>query len=383
MKYGPKVMVADVATHVRSQARLLDETQYELWSIPSFQEQTPERVFGLDIQSGKFLLEPGDVLLGKINPRINRVWVVTAATEPVIQVGSTEWIVLRPRHGTLDSHHLAYCLQSPKFREVFIASVTGATGSHSRGNPEIALNYLIPLPPLDEQKRIVAKLHEGNQKTGSLGNNLGKRLEMAKSLFGLAAVERLLGKKRTVDPGLTQVPEAAEWPLVKLGEICDLYQPETISRKQLKEDGQYVVYGANGPIGRYDRFNHEESEVTIACRGTCGTINVTPPNTWITGNAMVIRPKSEAISKEFLASVLPHLDLSQTISGTAQPQITRKSLSPLLVPVPPMAEQMRIVAELDELGAKIRDLENNLVTQKSLVSAFQSAALSTALAGGV
>lgn len=161
------------------------------------------------------------------------------------------------------------------------------------------------------------------------------------------------------------------WPLVKLGEICDLYQPETISRKQLNQDGHYVVYGANGPIGSYDRFNHEESEVTMTCRGaTCGRINVTPPKVWITGNAMVIRPKSEAISKEFLASVLPHLDLSQTISGTAQPQITRKSLSPLLVPVPPLDEQKRIVAKLDDvtnLAAKASERQKKSVALASQI----------------
>ena len=41
-----------------------------------------------------------------------------------------------------------------------------------------------------------------------------------------------------------------------LGELCDIYQPKTISIRELTEDGKFLVYGANGVIGRYDKFNH-------------------------------------------------------------------------------------------------------------------------------
>ena len=68
------------------------------------------------------------------------------------------------------------------------------------------------------------------------------------------------------------------WEIKKLGDICNLYQPKTISGEMLIADGKYLVYGANGVIGRYNQYNHEESEVLLTCRGaTCGSINVSKP----------------------------------------------------------------------------------------------------------
>ncbi len=150
------------------------------------------------------------------------------------------------------------------------------------------------------------------------------------------------------------------WTYRKLGDICDIYQPKTLSSNMLLPDGKYAVYGANGIIGRYDKFNHEYSEVLMTCRGaTCGTINVSEPFSWINGNAMVIHPKNDDITKPFLVYVLRGIDLSDVITGAAQPQITRQSLSPKKLPVPPISAQERIVANLTCYRASSRRRKNN------------------------
>ncbi len=139
-----------------------------------------------------------------------------------------------------------------------------------------------------------------------------------------------------------------DWPMRELGKVCSLYQPKTISQKELVEDGEYAVFGANGIIGHYNQYNHENPEVLITCRGaTCGTINMSEPKSWITGNAMVATPKSSQISKKFLYVILKDSDLKATISGSAQPQITRQGLSPFQIPLPPLDIQKEIVAEIE------------------------------------
>ena len=144
------------------------------------------------------------------------------------------------------------------------------------------------------------------------------------------------------------------WTYKKLGEVCDLYQPKTISSDMLVSDGDYLVYGANGIIGRYNQYNHEDSEVLVTCRGaTCGTINISAPFSWINGNAMVVHPKNEDLSKKYLVYALRGINMSDVINGAAQPQITRQSLSPKKFPVPPFSEQQRIVSELDLLSSII------------------------------
>jgi restriction endonuclease S subunit len=168
-----------------------------------------------------------------------------------------------------------------------------------------------------------------------------------------------------------------------LGELCDIYQPKTISIRELIEDGKYLVYGANGVIGRYDKFNHEFEEVLVTCRGaTCGTVNVSSPKSWINGNAMVVRPKTNGLSKEFLAVILRGVDFASVITGTAQPQITRQPLSKISIFVPTVPEQKRIVAKVDELMALCDQLELaknqrdeiRTATQKSAIDAISTAA---------
>lgn len=140
----------------------------------------------------------------------------------------------------------------------------------------------------------------------------------------------------------------SSFPIVTLGDVCEIYQPKTITQNDLKDDGAYVVFGANGVIGRYDQFNHEFAEVIITCRGaTCGTVNYSTPKAWITGNAMVVTPKADSILKDFLFHILKHTDLSATISGSAQPQITRQNLAPFEIPLPPLEVQREIVAEIE------------------------------------
>ena len=65
------------------------------------------------------------------------------------------------------------------------------------------------------------------------------------------------------------------WQQSTLGELCKLYQPETITKKAMKSGGKYPVFGANGVMGRYHRFNHADPQLVVGCRGACGTVHIT------------------------------------------------------------------------------------------------------------
>jgi type I restriction enzyme S subunit len=167
------------------------------------------------------------------------------------------------------------------------------------------------------------------------------------------------------------------WEIKKLGDICELYQPKTISSKEMVADGDYTVFGANGIIGKYDKYNHDEPQLLITCRGaTCGSINISEPKSWINGNAMVVRPKDSSLNLKFLEYLfLGGIDISRTITGAAQPQITRQSLSPVLISYPkPLPEQQRIVAILDKAFAAIdkakANAEKNLKNAKELFESY-------------
>ena len=162
----------------------------------------------------------------------------------------------------------------------------------------------------------------------------------------------------------------AGWQTKSLADTCNMYQPKTISGKEMQVDGAYPVFGANGIIGRYNQFNHAEPQLLITCRGaTCGAVNVSLPNSWITGNAMVVRPKDDSIDLRYLEYYFRGgIDISTAITGAAQPQITRTNLEPLPIRLPnSLDEQRRIVTVLDKAFASIATATAN--AQKNLTNA--------------
>ena len=150
------------------------------------------------------------------------------------------------------------------------------------------------------------------------------------------------------------------WEIRKLGDVCKLYQPKTISNKEFVDGGEYPVYGSNGVIGQYNQYNHAEREILISCRGTCGRVNVSKPFSWINGNAMVVHITNPALDFDFLKYQLMGVDMSEVITGATIPQITRQSLTPIRIAIPPIQEQETIVAELDCLTGIIEKKKQQL-----------------------
>jgi type I restriction enzyme S subunit len=129
----------------------------------------------------------------------------------------------------------------------------------------------------------------------------------------------------------------ANWEVKTLGDICEMYQPEILSARDLPERGDYFVYGSNGVIGKYDAYNHEESSIAVSCRGDCGNVYRTLPKSWITGNAMIVKPlgKYQFIEKQFLFYMLKTAGVKNIITGSVQGQITRTNLEKVKIILPP------------------------------------------------
>ena len=134
------------------------DTRFELYSVPAHPSGMPERVFGREIGSNKQTVAPGTVLLCKINPRINRVWVVGSHSADM-RIASTEWIPFFPIDG-VDPRYLANFLRREDVRTFLATNVSGVGGSLMRVRPATAENLTLPLAPLAEQHRIVAAIEE-------------------------------------------------------------------------------------------------------------------------------------------------------------------------------------------------------------------------------
>lgn len=131
---------------------------FELYSVPSFDSRRPEVIAGKEIGSSKQTVQPGDVLLCKINPRINRAWVVGPATSHE-QIASTEWIRF-PCATDVVPEFLRHYFSMEALRSYLALNASGVGGSLMRVKAATLASYPVPVPPLDTQRRIVARIDE-------------------------------------------------------------------------------------------------------------------------------------------------------------------------------------------------------------------------------
>ena len=148
---------------------LFPDEYFELFSVPNYDIGIPEIVKGNEIGSTKQSVESKDVLLCKINPRINRVWTVTCVTE-YKTIASSEWIVFR--NPFLYSPYVTIYLSSPLFRELLLTNVSGVGGSLMRAQPDSVKKYPVVIPPYEEQKRIADKVSQLFSLLDSIAENV-------------------------------------------------------------------------------------------------------------------------------------------------------------------------------------------------------------------
>lgn len=136
---------------------------------------------------------------------------------------------------------------------------------------------------------------------------------------------------------------------VKLLSICKPKQYKTISKNELVEDGKYLVYGANGVIGKSNKYTHENRTLMVTCRGaTCGSLNISKAFSYINGNAMAFDSIDKNFDLMYLYYYLSSRGFNDAISGTAQPQITRENLKNIDVLELSLDQQKQIAKTLDK-----------------------------------
>ena len=288
---------------------------------------------GLDKEDcAGWLLEGGDILISHINSMAHLGKCAIYEEQGMEVVHGMNLLNLRLDRRVVHPRYILHALRSSQFIAQ-ISTIAKKSVNQASFNISTFKGLEIPLPPLEEQRRIAAIL----DKAQALKAKAAQRTDL------LSAVGRSLFITRFGLPSKNQ----HELPLHRLVDICNPKQWPTISSKQLQDHG-YPVFGANGLIGFFDSFNHPDPTVLVTCRGaTCGTINISPPNCYVTGNSMAMdNPNPDLLTTEYLAWVLRLRGLNDVISGSAQPQITRQGLEAVTIPVPSIEAQHDFANEL-------------------------------------
>ena len=167
----------------------------------------------------------------------------------------------------------------------------------------------------------------------------------------------------------------AGWEWVRLGELVNLTYGKNLPTSSLTDDG-FQVFGANGVIGRYSQYLYEDEQLLISCRGAySGKPNVSPQKCFVTNNSIVCEFFVRSmVDLGFFYRQLQITDKSRLVTGSAQPQVTIANADPLILVVPPLAEQSRIVTRVNELHALCAELRVRLtasqLTQSHLADAL-------------
>ena len=280
-----------------------------------------------------FSVEKGDMLFQRSSETLEDVGRANVYMDDKTAVFGG-FVIRGKKKGVYDPQYFNYLLRSPFARKRIIPM--GAGAQHFNIGQEGLSKVKLHFADIEEQKKIGKMLCLLDERISTQNKIIDKLQSLIKGLRG-------------------SLMHIENGNIVHLGEIAQIYQPQTISSTELTEDG-FLVYGANGIIGKYKQYNHKTEQICITCRGnTCGMVNYTRPMSWITGNAMVINTDEHQnkVYKRYLYHYLSVYNFNSIISGSGQPQIVRTPLEQLKVPLPTFLEQKQKATFLDKIQGKI------------------------------
>lgn len=162
--------------------------------------------------------------------------------------------------------------------------------------------------------------------------------------------------KKTKDAKVN--PPHKNWITASLGEVIKISSGDGLTAKQMNQEGKIPVYGGNGITGYHDHYNVCKPTLVIGRVGYyCGSIHITQDQAWVTDNAFITQFSEECFTISYLDLLLKSIDLQENSSATAQPVISGSKIYPLVIPIPPLEEQQRIVEKVDELMQLCDQLE--------------------------
>ena len=327
------------------------DTIFEMYSVPIYETGHPEYLHGSDIGSNKVLVQKNDVLLCKINPRINRVWVVADESEHQ-NIASSEWIVVRSK--TYNPEFLAWYFRTPKFKKLMTSEVTGIGGSLTRAQPKAVAEYPIPVIPRQRQDEITLILNK------SYDIIMLRKRE-------LQSFDKLI-KARFVEMFGDPTINSEKLPTMSMTEVCEIIDGDRgknyPTAEEFFDDGYCLFLNAKNVTASGFNFDNcmfvskekdealrkgklSRGDVVLTTRGTLGNLafyteEVPFENVRINSGMVILRMKQDIVDAVYFIEQfkLQLDDIKEKIaSGSAQPQLPISTMNKIQVLVPDIDRQ--------------------------------------------
>ena len=150
------------------------------------------------------------------------------------------------------------------------------------------------------------------------------------------------------------------WVWVRLGNIINISSGRFLPSNEMKTKGTIPVYGGNGINGYHNEYLIDKPTLIIGRVGFyCGCVHLSTDKAWVTDNAFITTFSENNVNINFLKWLLIASDLGKNDNATAQPVVSGKKIYPLVVALPPLAEQERIVKKLEQILPLVEEYGKN------------------------
>ena len=289
-----------------------------------------------DAEGVRTRLKPGDLVI-TITADLGRVGLVPS---DLGEAYVNQHVALaRPIDPQL-SPYLAWFVTNPSAQEQLGLFDRGATRA-GLGLKDIGA-VLVPLPPLAEQRRIVARIEALFARTRRARADLERVGSLAKHFR-----RRLLRTRLDA--------ESHGWPVATIADVSDNHDGRRVPLKEserAKRRGEFPYYGASGQIDTINDYLFDGDFLLISEDGANLLARSTPiafrasGRFWVNNHAHIVSPKQE-IRIDFLEHAIEAIDLEPFVTGSAQPKLTQRALNAISIPFPSLADQAEAAAKID------------------------------------
>lgn len=262
--------------------------------------------------------------------------------------------IVKPNINILNKRYLYFLLKNSEQRLMQSKHGAGIPGL----NRDNIRNLIIPIPPLAVQEEIVRILDTFTSHVAELQAELQARKEQ---------YEYYRNKLLTFEKDAVGV----EWK--RLPDICENLdrrrKPVSASNRNF---GPYPYYGASGIVDYVSSYIFDgnyllisEDGANLLARSTPIAFSISGKN-WVNNHAHVLKFQN-MFTQKYIEHYINMIDVSQYVSGGAQPKLNQENLNKILIPIPPLHEQQRIVSILDKFETLVNDLSQGLPAEIAAV----------------
>ena len=332
-----------------------------------------------EIHNGKLQrsrTEVGDLIMNIVGPPLGKLAIIPPSLP---QANFNQAAVLIRPYLHKDNINVYLKAYLEEMSEINSISTKGSAGQVNISLTQ-SQNMRIPLPPLPEIERIIKNLKYWLSFVDNIEENKEKLQNSIRQVKSKVLDLAIHGKLVPQDPNdesaielLKRINPKAEitcdtpqygklpkgWCLCKISSVVDIVNGK--SQKNVESPtGKYPIYGSGGIIGKAMEYTCLAGSSIIGRKGTINHPIFVEENFWNVDTAFGMKANNQILEDKYFYCFCLYFDFSKLDKSSALPSLTKTAIGNLILPIPPLAEQQRIVAKIEELFSQLDKIESSL-----------------------